>query len=316
VSRWLVSLVIAVSVVRPASADHAGLARARGAIDDNKFEEARDHLRATLRSGELTPEDLAQAHLLEGMVELVLGDAASDASFRHAVLMSPRIDLPEGSAPKFRAALTKARAFISAKGSLRVAITRDADLVVVTIDNDPIGIVKSIVGQGVDQKSIVMPAAHKVTLAVESGTIALRDVWGNTVREIAVPEASAIVRAPDPVRDPIVDRPAVHVAWYRKPIVWGVATGVAAVAGTITYVFASTAKNNLDGIIENSAGHSFDEAESARRVWQTRVYLTDGLFVAAGALAVVTLVVLVTEPTGIVVAPANGGAQVGYSTRF
>jgi hypothetical protein len=311
VSRWLVSLVIAASVVGSASADHAGLARARGAIDDNKFEEARDHLRATLRSGELGPEDLAQAHLLAGMVELVLGDNASDASFRNAVLLSRRIDLPDGSAPKFRAALAKARAFVDGKGPLRVAIARDADLVVVTIDNDPIGIVTSIAGQGADQKSIVVPAAHKVTLAVASGTVTLRDVWGNTVRELAVPEASAIVRT-----DPIVDAPVARTEWYRKPIVWGIATGTLAVAGTVAYVLASSAKSDLDDIIDHSASHTFDEAEDARETWRTRVHITDGLFITAGALAVVTLVALVTEPSSVVVTPANGGAQVGYVTRF
>ncbi|GEM_PF-6946736 len=309
-SRWLVSIAIAALLGSSAHAEHAGLARARGAIDDNKFEEARDHLRATLRSGELASDDLARAHLLEGMVELVLGDPASDVSFRHAVVVSRTIDVPEGSAPKFRAALAKARAFIDGRGPLRVAITRDADLAVVTIENDPIAIVSSIAGQGADSKSLVVPAGHKVTLAVQSGTLVLRDVWGNTVRELAVP---------DPV-SPRTDPPELatrgRLDWYRRPIVWGIASGTFAAAGTIAYVFASTAKNNLDGIIANSNGHTFDEAEAARQSWRTRVYVTDGLFVVAGALAVVTLVALVTEPSSVVVTPTPGGAQVGYATRF
>lgn len=96
---------------------------------------------------------------------------------------------------------------------------------------------------------------------------------------------------------------------------WGIATGTFAAGGTIAYVLASTAKNDLDGIIANSNGHTFDEAEAARQSWQRRVYVTDGLFVVAGALAVVTLVALVTEPS-VVVTPTPGGAQVGYATRF
>lgn len=305
-SRWLFLLVVAVAA--PAFADHAGLARARGAIDDNKFEEARDHLRATLRSGELGPEDLAQAYLLEGMVELVLGDAA-DVSFRHAVLLSRSIELPEGSAPKFGAALTKARAFIDKNGALLVAIARDADLVIVTIENDPISIVKSIAGQGADDKTLVVPAARKVTLAVTGTTVTLRDVWGNTVREIAVPDVPAVVR------EHVVTRPE-SVAWYRRPLVWGVATATLAVAGTAAYVLAASAKSDLDDIIANSEAHTFDEAESARQSWRTQVHFADGLFIAAGAFAVVTVVAVINQPSGAIVTPANGGAQVGYLTRF
>lgn len=96
---------------------------------------------------------------------------------------------------------------------------------------------------------------------------------------------------------------------------WGIATGTFAAAGTIAYVLASTAKNDLDGIIANSNGHTFDEAEAARQRWQRRIYVTDGLFVVAGALAVVTLVALVTEPS-VVITPTPGGAQVGSATRF
>ncbi len=312
-----VVVALLVALEAGAGAEPAGLTRAREAFDANKFPVALVQVRAALRSGDLEGADLAEAHLLAGMIAIVLGDPA-DRELRIAVAISPDIVLPDGTAPRFATALDAARAYVRERGALRIQVVPRGAGGVVELTNDPLGVVATVSIRAAGGQELEVPAAPEMTFEATSARIVARDRNRNTVREMSFEAPAAAPRGEVRPDRPVVDPRAPSLAWYRRPLVWGISSAVAAALGVSAAIVARDAHAELDMRIADSNSFTFQQAEQSRQDWRDAALTADVAFAFAGAFAIATVVTLVTKPDGgtVVVAPAQSGATVSWQASW
>lgn len=313
-ATFVVAMLVAFEAT--AGSEPVGLTRAREAFDANKFPVALVQLRAVLRSGELEGAALAEAHLLAGMIAIVLGDPA-ERELRIAVAISPDIALPDGTAPRFVSALEAARAYVRERGALRIQVVPRGAGGVVELTNDPLGVVATVSIHAVGGQEVEVPAAPEMTFAATSARIVVRDRNGNTVRELSF-EAPAAVPGEVRPHPPVVHPRAPSLAWYRRPLVWGISTAVATTFGVSAAIVARDAHAELDMRIADSNSFTLEQAEQSRQDWRDAAITADVAFAFAGVFAIATVVTLVTKPSGgtVIVAPSQRGAAVSWQASW
>jgi hypothetical protein len=115
-------LAVALVLLAPrAWAVSDGLAEARRAIRELRYEDARPMLEASLARGHHTLAELTEIYALRGEVAAVAeGADVGEAEFRRLLVLAPEHAPPSRDTPVFMAPFNRARRWVALHGSLRV----------------------------------------------------------------------------------------------------------------------------------------------------------------------------------------------------
>jgi hypothetical protein len=320
---------------RAAAARPVDLAAAVRAVDELRYEDAATLLERALHAGDNGPDDLALLFRLQGEVAATLGDTeGARAAFERLLAIRPAARLPDGTSPKIVALFDEARADQVGR-ELRVGYHaeegRDPSLVV-EVASDPLGLVDGaratfrgsdgVVGvierRGGPRIQLPLPAAGRYEV-----TVAAIDRHGNRLLEItgaadaktdaaidaapgddepfplpdphpAVDSSPPVEPRPLPEDPPRVDRPS-GTPWYAHWATYGTLALVAGGAGTYFALRTVSLQDDLDALNADSENHSFQEAHQVENDLRAHALFTNVSFGAAGAFAIVSLVLLFTQ---------------------
>lgn len=336
----LASLVLAAHVV-PAHAD-SPLAQARQAVDASDYLTARAELAKALAAGGADPDELAELYKLSGIVEAALGEnAKATTAFAAWIALDPKAALPAGTSPKlmrpFDAARKQAR-----KLQLKTETAADPPAVTIAIASDPIGIARARVVVSVDGKpeqtregaggeriTVALPRGKRLDLRVE-----LLDEHGNRVAVLGTKDVPIVIVGAEPPAEPGASELAVAKsqppspaeppqprALYLRWWLWGAATVAVGAAGTYFGLQARSENDHLRQLNNDSQDHQFSEALAVESRARRDLLLFDIGMIGAGALAVTTAVLYITEPrrakeVHVTAVPGRGGGAVVVGGTF
>ncbi len=352
------ALVIAVIVLGDASANarkprdrSVDLDAAQRALDNLRYEEARPLLERAWHSGQNGPQALALLFRLQGEVAATLGDEpAARRAYARWLALEPSARLDEGTSPKLATAFEAARRQLEG-AALRVdvAVARDGAAVVLVVVSDPLAMIAGARASYRSQAGVQGVVEGKGDLRIElplptAGdfrvVVAAVDGFGNRLidHEIVVdapqpakpgrtaPAASRSVPVPTPVPPPAPvpappPRRAPAPPIYASPWLWSSVSAGFVIAGGVFAWRASDAQSQLDDLNANSAQHSFAEARLVEDRLGTNAMAANLGFAAAGACAVVALVLALESPHSpasahLSLRPALGGGRVTFEWSF
>jgi hypothetical protein len=231
-----------------AAAEPSELARARNALKNLGYSEARTLLEAALNQGGHSRAELLEIYALRGEVEAVLdGPEASEREFRKLLVLDPQHPPPERETPTFLVPFANARKWVLAAGSLRVEHTvpmvpsdaRSFDLVE-RIVSDPLAMVAGteVFYRASDATSYTRLSTVELRQRIPVSPIGARyyilfvDRAGNCLVTVGTVAAPLYVATP-PMPAPIVhavSRP--RERWYASRAAWAlIGIGVAGLVG-------------------------------------------------------------------------------------
>lgn len=319
---------------------------AKAAVDASDFLTARTQLTQLVGKGGNSPEDMGEIYRLSGIVAGALGEAkVATEAFERCLALTPKATLPPGTSPKITRPFVEAQAYFKKHEPLKIKADTQTTppSVTITVVSDPLAMIaRARVIATVDKKppetlekpvgeevSISLPAAARIDLrviALDDKGNRLAEVGSADVPIVIVGSAPLVVSPPKPPPKPIVARtPRSPRPLYLKWWLWG-GTSVAFAAGATYFAFgARSAKNELDELNAHSVQHTFDEARSIEDRGKRDALLTNIGYGAAGALAVVGVILFLTEPrsheenrvtTTITPVPIRGGGAVVLGVPF
>lgn len=298
--RLLVLLVLATPLI--ARADNPSLAEARKAIEEIRYDDARELLVQALKQGANRPEELVEIYKLSGATAAVLGpEELAEQYYRRMLALAPDATLPPGASPRLRDPFVAAQAYMAAQQRFDARATRTERGIAVSIV-DPLGMVVAagMLERGELRGQTPVVAGQPVVLEDAGSEVVLLDEHGNFLRLIAVPAREVVVETPDVPHTPVLER------W----ITWAIPAGVFAGASIYLFIDAQRSRGRLDDILANPSMHYFDEAEAERRHWRNA---TIAAWVGAGlavGFATTAFVMAQREPS-VTIAPAVGPDQAG-----
>jgi hypothetical protein len=290
-----------------------GLARARRAVDEVRYDDARRLLVGALTHGGRDPEQLREIYRLSAVTAVVLGeDELAEQYYRRLLALEPDAALADDLAPKFRERFVAAQAYMAAHGRLEARVARRGASLDVTIVRDPLDMVVAVTAI-VDGRAIPRIAAAGRTVVVDPppgrvSSLVLLDEHGNHLLVLPASELET------PVVAGVAEQPTAPLPIARRWVTWAIPAAVGAGVGFGFLVDGRLAKGRLDDILANSSGHFFAEAEVERERWKRSTLVSSVAFVAAGVLAVTSAVMFATAPA-VAVMPAVGAAQVGITMQ-
>lgn len=341
------AFVIAVLLAGLASRAHADptLGGAKSAVDASDYLTARTQLTQLIAKGGNSPEDMADIYRLSGIVAGALGETkAATEAFQKCLALSPKATLPVGTSPKIGRPFAEAQKYFTTHEPLRIKADTVATPPAVTISvvSDPLAMIsRARVIAMVDKqaaKTLEKPAAAELTIALPAGArIDLRvvalDDKGNRLAEVGSADVPIVIvgTAVVPVTPPKVppkkivhETPRSPRPLYLKWWLWG-GTAVALAGGATYFAFgARSAKTELDELNAHSVNHDFDEAKAVESRGKRDALLTNIGYGAAGAFAVVSVILFLTEPraseehrvTTVTPVPMRGGGAVVLGVPF
>lgn len=339
--------MIAVLLASLAPRAHADptLDGAKAAVGASDYLTARTQLTQLIARGDNSPEDMAEVYRLSGIVAGALGETkAATEAFQKCLALAPKATLPVGTSPKIARPFAEAQTYFKTHEPLRIKADTVATppAVTITVVNDPLAMIsRARVIATVDKaapKIFEKPAAAEVTIGLPAAArIDLRvvalDDNGNRLAEVGSADVpivlvgTAVVTVIPPV---ITPKKVVHATprsprpLYLKWWLWG-GTAVALAGGATYFAFgARSAKTELDDLNAHSVNHDFDEAKAVEARGKRDALLTNIGYGAAGAFAVVSVILVLTEPrasedhrvTTVTPVPLRGGGAVVLGVPF
>ncbi|HEU5057689.1 MAG TPA: hypothetical protein VFU21_14240 [Kofleriaceae bacterium] len=330
----------------PARAEPPLLARAQGALDDLRYEEAAELAERAWRGGGNRREELVAIFQLAGQVAVTLGHGEqAEGYFIRLLTLEPDAQLPDGISPKIAARFAAARA--KTPGRLRAAVHADGTRVWAEVTSDPVKMVSALRarhGKEAVQEAI-LPDPLEFEVAVERPTeveLALLDEHGNILVEdrvlIAPPRARAApTRTQAQVGQSLAERnasagaagasrpegfeieddeprpsgPPVYTRWQ----VWAGAGGALGAVGIVFGLKARSAQSELDDLNEQSGGHDFRDAKAVEDQLRRDSLIANVSFVLAAGAGTAALLLWMRERrsrSGPVVTPTGNGAAVRF----
>ena len=339
--------MIAVLVASLAARAHADptLEAAKAAVDASDYLNARTQLGLLVAKGDNGPEDMGEIYRLSGIVAGALGETkAATEAFEKCLALVPKATLPPGTSPKIMRPFAEAQAYFKSHEPLKIKAETTAvpPSVTVAVVSDPLAMIsRARVIATVDKaapRTLERPAAAEISIALPAGArIDLRvvalDDKGNRLAEVGSVDVPIVIvgsaAAPVPAVTPPVKRiastePRSPRPLYLKWWLWGGAA-VAFAGGATYFAFgARSAKQELDDLNAHSVNHDFDEAKDVERRGKRDALLTNIGYGTAGAFAVVSVILFLTEPrareeqrvTTITPVPIAGGGAVVLGVPF
>lgn len=282
-----VAFVCATALARPnfAHAQEAAgdlLDQATEKLEALRYDEARDGFFAVVTSGTAEPEQLAKAYFNLGIVEAALNNGTSSIdAFYLSLMIQPSLALGLGGSPKIEVFLNQARDRVVGVGSLGASLGFGSGVLTVSIDNDPLGLVKAIVvemSKSDDEsgKVTLEPGSSSVQVDsdVESIEVVLFDETGNQLKVMSLEPGSPVDNAVAGSSPP----------WSN----WGLWAGLAAASAGGGAFFLMKSGERGDEISSLRADGSMDSTQISRLEDEESRLGTYGLvgFGLAGAAAV------------------------------
>jgi hypothetical protein len=239
----------------------AKLEQAVKQVEQLSYQEAQQSLFDVVRSGQATPEQLAQAYFNLGIVEAALdNEVESTDSFYLALMLQPALLFPEGGSPKIRARLNEARSRVTEVGVLEARASVKSGVLEVHLDNDPLKLVRRIevlMTRGDGDSGKVELKKNDLRAEVEPGVktiqVVLYDEAGNQLKVVDVdPTEKAAAGAASSV-------PASASVWQS----WGLWAGVAGALALGGGYFIMES-GNLNEEIDEARGEPAPDVEIAR----------------------------------------------------
>jgi len=236
------------AVFLPGSEEQATkLEQAVKQVEQLSYTEAQQVLFDIIRSGEATPEQMAQAYFNLGIVEAALdNEVESIDSFYLALMIQPGLLFPSGGSPKIRERLNAARSRVTEVGVLEVRANVEGGKLDVHVVNDPLKLVKRTevvkvsVGDRLD-KTTLEKGVHsaKVDSSVKAIHVVLYDEAGNQLKIIDVAPAA---QPADPIATATAGGPSVWQNWG----VWAGVAGGLALGSTYCLMESSNIGSDID----------------------------------------------------------------------
>jgi hypothetical protein len=313
----VVLVVVALGVAgpveaQPAESGPALLARAQGALDALRYEEAAALLDRAWRAGGNRPDELALLFRLSGAVAVTLGrDQEADLAFRRLLALAPDAALPDGTSPKIAARLQSARAALAGRSLRADAIERESGagepIVAIDVDSDPAGMVAAIRARYRDRGvEVVREARSPVPLEVGVGRGASRvDVTVLDEHGNVLVEQTLILREPAPDRPPPPSRPGPALAsapapdaappLYARGLPWAAAAAGFGAVGLFFGLRSEADQDELDELNRSSADHDFRDALAVEDRLHRDSAIANVAFAAAGIAAVASVFFWIRE---------------------
>jgi hypothetical protein len=320
------ALVFALSGVAAAQVNEQ-LDRALAEMNELRYDQARTLLFEIIKSGKATAPELSKAYFNIGVTEAAVGNGteATDA-FYLALMIEPTLVLPKGGSPKIREYLNSARARVMHVGVLDAHSTLQQGTLGVTIDNDPLSLVKQAKvvfskGEGESSEAELDPSGK---MRIEVGDdvtgidVSLLDENGNQLKALKVEPGAATAEKPAPASSPrdAADGPS----WIGD---WGLWVGVAAFFGaTGTYFIVKQGKvqERLDETraIEGVDQRFIDDLQSDKDRFGLFGLVSLG---AAGAAAITAGTIIVLsggdeEPKQATISPQIAPGRLGAELKL
>lgn len=323
----LLALALALPVVAVpgvARADNPSVAEAREAIDEIRYDDARELLVQALKQGGNRPEELVEIYRLSGATAAVLGPPElAEQYYRRMLALAPDATLPADASPRLRDPFVAAQAYMAVQQRFSARATRTAQGIAVSIV-DPLHMVVAVATLERGELRGKQPFANApVVLADVGSEVVLLDESGNFLRVVEVPargaaaasasasaaaggaraagflgDASGASDTPASPRTPIL----------RRWITYAIPAGLFAGASAYFFVDARRAHDRLDDIVANDSMHYFDDAETERRRWRRdtiAAWVGTGLAIGFSA----TAIVMASLPAPVRVTPSIGMGQ-------
>lgn len=319
------ALVFALSGVAAAQVTEQ-LDRALAEMNELRYDQARTLLFDVIQSGKATAPELSKAYFNIGVTEAAVGNGteATDA-FYLALMVEPTLVLPKGGSPKIREYLNSARQRVMHVGVLDAHLTLRQGVLGVTIDNDPLSLVKNAKvvfakGEGESSEAELDPKG-KMRIEIDDDVtgveVSLLDENGNQLKALKLePGGTAEKPAPASAPKDAADGPS----WIGN---WGLWAGMAAFFGaTGTYFMVKQGK--VQSRLDDVSGRPdvdprfIDDLQSDKDRYGLFGLISLG---AAGAAAVTagTIVILSggdEEPKQATIVPQLGLDRVGAELKL
>jgi hypothetical protein len=333
----------------PAAAQEAPalLTAAEIALDNLRYDEARQLLEQALRAGGLERLQLARTYLLSGLVAGAFGDPnAAREQYTRALALDPTVTLPGGLSPKIVRPFTDARRDWGQRRQLSAQCTKGnaPGKVVLTVSGDSLRLVDRALaryrdGQGTAQ-SVFLAGRTRFELTVSdtpSGTVELiaLDRHSNRLTDPCRVAPPGPAEAFDPGNVDFERFAGSKSTYGRRPLyarwwLWAGATGAVASVGAYYGIRARGTARELDDIAANSEEHDYADAKAIERRGRREARIANVSFAAATGVAVVGAALWFftekrapkeSEPAGAIarslsVEPRPGGATIGVHTSF
>lgn len=331
----LLALALALPVVAApgvARADNPSVAEAREAIDEIRYDDARELLVQALKQGGNQPEELVEIYRLSGATAAVLGPPElAEQYYRRMLALAPDATLPADASPRLRDPFVAAQAYMAVQQRFSARATRTAQGIAVSVV-DPLHMVVAVATLERGELRGKQPFANApVVLADVGSEVVLLDESGNFLRVVEVlargaATASASASADGGARaagflgdasgaSDTSTSPRTPI--LRRWITYAIPAGLFAGASAYFFVDARRAHDRLDDIVANDSMHYFDDAETERRRWRRdTIAAWVGTGLAVGFTA--TAIVMAALPAPVRVTPSigMGHASVQLEAKF
>jgi hypothetical protein len=305
--RWLVVLLLAIAQV--AHADNGNLEDARKAVDEIRYDEARQLLVEALKRGANRPAELVEIYRLSAATAAVLGPTElAEQYYRRMLALDPSAALPPDASPRLRDPFVAAQAYMAAQKRFDARAMRTPKGIEVAIV-DPLGMVVAVATLDGGELRGQQPFANQPLVLDDAGSaVVVLDEHGNFLRVIEMPARSVAEDMPRAPRTPILRR------WQT----WAIPA--AAFAGTTVFLLvdAQRTRGRLDNILANPSMHFFEEAEEERIRWRGHTIAGwIGVGITLG-LTTTALVMHQRRPRAVSVTPSIGSdhASVRLEAKF
>ena len=324
--RWpAIALVVVapVLVAAPARADEprgvdqlAEAHRLEGALE---YEKALVLVERIIAHGGADPARLAELHLFAGKLAAGLDRGASaEDHFARVLALRPDARLPEGTSPKLTVRFEAAR--IRGIPPLRVTTTIANGVATIAPEADPLGLVAGIAVRVVDASGkpdeVSDRSARRVAIPpmARATEIAALDASGNRVWVGDAPVEPVVITPPHP---PEHHDGVEHRSAFAKWPTWAISAGALAAIGGGFAWRSKSLQDEWNRLRAEDNQHDFSSLQSIEHRGRTYAVAADISFGAAGAAAIVSLILLATshEPKPIVgITP--GSTTIGIGARF
>jgi hypothetical protein len=343
--RGLAALAALVVLATIASADPLDDAKAQVAASD--YLKARTSLDDAYASGANNPEQLAEIWRLRGIVAGALGETKpATEAFQRCLALTPKAELSPGTSPKIMRPFAAAQELYKKAKPLAIGkeTTESPPAIAVIVESDPMKMIArirvTVKADGGTEKQIdkQFSGQERVEVALPAGgrldlRVAALDEKGNRLAELGSADVPIVIvgKRSDPklvVAPPVVDKPKpvsptprAARPLYAKWWLWGSGAVVAASAATYFGLDGLAAKRDLEDLNANSTNHTFDEAKRTERRARRDFLFANIGFGVAGALAVTTAILFLTEPSSqetsrVSAVPVDGGGAIVFGGQF
>jgi hypothetical protein len=304
--RWLVVVLLAIAQV--AHAGNQSLEDARKAVDEIRYDEARQLLVQALKQGANRPAELVEIYRLSAATAAVLGPVElAEQYYRRMLALDPSATLPADASPRLRDPFVAAQAYMAAQQRFDARATRTPKGIEVAIV-DPLGMVVAVATLDGGELRGKQPFTGALVLDDAGNEVVVLDEHGNFLRVIELPPRPIADDKPPTRRTPILRR------WQT----WAIPAVLFAGASTFLLVDAQRTRGRLDDILANPSMHFFEEAEEERIRWRGHTYA--GWIGVGVTLGLTTTAILMRQrrPNAVNVTPSVGAdhASVLVEAKF